>query len=250
MNTLILLPEEMIEDSCAEVRGERAARLQGQQDLCVGQSIRVSVLQRFCAWATVSAIENTRVCLSLGMARPLPPRMPVSIFVAVPRPQTVKKIISLAVQAGVENLFFVRSYLTVASYLQSHCLRPEDIEQEAIKALEQVWDCTPPRIRVIDRMGEFFERVLPELSHGSGDVELLLAEPLTEGTRSMAAISKRRPLKRVVLGIGPEKGWSAAEQEGFTKSGFSLVHIDEREYRVETALAFLIGQLKMVLSSD
>lgn len=250
MNALVLFPEDLSADGGIAFDGERAVSFIREQNPVVGQQVRVAVLRQARFMATVLEVGEQVVRLASGSPEKVLARVPLTLVMAVPRPQTVKKVISLAVQAGVDAVYFVRSHLTVPSYLQSHSLRPEDLQQEVIKALEQVWDSHPPHVEVIDRMGRFFDQQLPLLISGNGPVALFLGEPLDGRTCSLGDAMRAGPFHRAVLAIGPEKGWSASEQEGFAAAGFSLVHLGEREYRVETALAFFIGQLQILLSGS
>lgn len=244
MNALILLPEELHDSRYAVMEGERATRFHSEQQLSLNQTIRVAVLGQFRALAKIVALSQSRIEIEIGEPLPARSRLPLMLFVAVPRPQTVKKVLSLAVQCGVSALYFVKSYHTIASYLQSHSLRDSDLKAESIKALSQVWDSHLPEITVIPTMAQFFNTIIPHYRSRYPLLHMMLAEPQQEGTVSLRHVSPFEANTFVALGIGPESGWSTSEKQGFRQAGFSLVHLDDREYRVETALALLLGQLK------
>jgi RsmE family RNA methyltransferase len=248
MNALILFAEELQKNNTiAVLAGDRAQAFLSEQKLKLKQTIRLAVLGQFHAYGEITALNLDRIEIAVAAPQPLRSRLPVALFVAVPRPQTVKKVISLAVQCGVTALYFVKSYQTVPSYLQSHSIREPDMRLEGIKALEQVWDAHLPEIRVLPQMADFFNVIIPEYEQRCDRLRLLIAESQQLGTIGFSRLAPFTNQDFILLGIGPESGWSDSEKSGFARLGFSLVHLDDREYRVETALALLIGQLKGVL---
>ena len=156
MNALILLVEELQDRKKAVLVGDRAKAFLSEQQLKLHQTIRIAVLNQFHAYGEITALGADRIEIRLAGPELPRSRLPVALVVAVPRPQTVKKVISLAVQCGVTALYFVKSYQTVASYLQSHSMREADIRAEGIKALGQVWDAHLPEIVVLPKMAAFF----------------------------------------------------------------------------------------------
>jgi RsmE family RNA methyltransferase len=248
MNALILFPEELQDKTRAVLEYDRAKAFISEQRLELQQTIRLVVLDQFHAYGKIIALSEDRIEIVVAEPEPLRSRLPVALFIATPRPQTVKKVISLAVQCGVSALYFVKSYNTVPSYLQSHSVRELDIRAEGIKALAQVWDAHLPEIQVLPKMAAFFNNIIPAYQQRYSRLRYLLAEPQQPGTVALSALAAFTKEDFVLLGVGPEKGWSDSEKEGFAKLGFSLIHLDDREYRVETALALLLGQLKGVIS--
>jgi RsmE family RNA methyltransferase len=245
MNTLIVFENE-IDNNTILFEGKRAQLY--AKSLAVNQNIRLALLGKFCARGQVKLSSTEKVLIEIKEIIGAPERLNVSLFVAVPRPQTVKKVISLAAQVGIESLYFVRSYQTVPSYLQSKSLKNDMIQDEIIKALEQVWDSVPPKIEVLDSMKSLFTPILSEWKHAHKNNLLLLAEPQSEVTVSINKLIKNPTSDlSVMLGIGPEKGWTAGEINQFLELGFKFVHLNKREYRVETALALLLGQLQLLL---
>ena len=244
MNTLFIYSAEY-DGQEVLLRGDRASHYQAELD--IEQPIRIAVQGQFRARARVVANTQREIRISIEEIVEPAERLNVALVVAVPRPQTVKKVISLAVQAGISSLYFVRAFHTVPSYLQSKTLEPVGIEQEVNKALEQVWDFQSPQILVVTRMKQLFEQILPQWRACHPDSPLLLGEPKADQTRSLACMVDRQPPPAALLAIGPEKGWGTDEQRGFADAGFSIVHLADREYRVETALALFLGQLSLIM---
>lgn len=248
MNALLVQPSEVTSGGHIRIVGERARAVGDHHPLEVGGRLRIAVLGQFRGHARVEVARADLIELVVeDRAEPLD-RVPLTLLVAIPRPQTVKKVVSLAVQSGVERLIFVKSFLTVPSYLQSHSLRAEQLNTEVGKGLEQVWDCTAPQIEVFERMGEVFESLLPQFRADHPEALFLLGETPSERTCAIHEALRSRPFQRAILGIGPESGWSPGELEGFARAGFVLAHLGERHYRVETALALFIGHFQSRLA--
>lgn len=151
---------------------------------------------------------------------------------------------------GVSSLHFVRSELGEKSYLQSRSLDSAELEEETIKALEQVWDSRALEIVVHRTFSYFMEHkvsgiadLLAQESPG-GELARFVAHP---GGGSLGCKDAPR-LKDApsIVAIGPERGWSDGEIAAFTNAGFEVLGLGERVVRVELALVFLLGRLTML----
>lgn len=245
MNSLIILPTECVDASCAVLTGERAAYAYTTHETRKGQVVKIAVLGGLRGEGRVSESSQERVELVLDVGRkPLPVR-PWDLVVGVCRPQTIKKVVQAAVMLGVRSLHFVRSERGDKSYLQSTTLSPESLQEETIKALEQIWDSRAPQIVVHRSFDYFCSHKLSALGEGAASIKLV-AHP-QEDTPSGVHI----PLEARggVVAIGPERGWSDAEVERFRSAGFAVVGLGERVLRVEVALTFLMGHLEALLPS-
>ncbi len=250
MNSLVVLPIEMIDETRALLEGPRAAYAFETHGVREGQVIKVSVLGGLRGEARIHEATPTRVVLEAHLALPCRERLPISLVVGVCRPQTIKKVVQAAVMFGVSSLHFVRSELGEKSYLQSRALDPEELEGETIKALEQVWDSHAPEIVVHRTFSYFMEHKVSGIADilgresARGEIARLVAHP---GGRSLGCEDATR-LKdaAAIVAIGPERGWSDGEIAAFSNSDFEVLGLGERVVRVELALVFLLGRLTML----
>jgi 16S rRNA (uracil1498-N3)-methyltransferase len=242
MNSLIILADECVGDKQAILTGDRARYAYETHELRQGACCRVALLGGLRGDGIVEEATRDRVVMAITLTLAPLERVPIDLIVGVPRPQTVKKVIQAAVMLGVRSLHFVKSELGEKSYLQSRALSEEGILEEGAKALEQIWDSRLPTIEVHRNFSYFMRNKLPPLTQEEG-VACLLADPTG---RELTTADK--PLVRLaqVVAIGPERGWSEGEVKIFKYSGFSVVGLGERVVRVEVALVFLIGQLRLV----
>lgn len=247
MNSLIILPGECVDASCAELLGVRAAYAFETHGLRPGQRVKAAILGGLRGEALVRESSAERVVLELALS--LPPRdlRAVDLIVGVSRPQTIKKVVQAAVMLGARSLHFVCSEKGEKSYLQSTALLEESLQQESVKALEQVWDSRPPSISVHRSFRYFSENKLESLAGAAGGVKLI-AHPSGERVARALTDAKqadgRGPASGVIVAIGPERGWSDAEVATLLQRGFRVVGLGERVLRVEIALTFLLGQLE------
>ncbi|MFM1847515.1 MAG: hypothetical protein RL417_989 [Pseudomonadota bacterium] len=238
MNALILLPHEVNPGGDVVITGARVASVIREHDLTPGLRVTAAVLGGKLGHAKIIGVTTEEITATVNLERDPPPRARAELIVAVPRPQTVKKIIHLAATLGLDRLHFIRSLHTVKSYLQSSSLSPAGIEEEIVKGLGQAVDSLPPQVAVHRSFERFAEEVLPHFvtkgwacaltdTHGAPRISAQLF-PGTNGG---------------VAAIGPESGWSDFEREAFLRAGFKTVSLGERMLRVEFAAAVALAEL-------
>jgi len=250
VNSLLLLSHEVRDDSCAILEGARARYAFETHGVREGQSMKVAVLGGLRGEGRVLSASLEMVTLALELTCTQVEPIPVTLIVGVSRPQTVKKVIQAAVMFGVSSLHFVRSEQGEKSYLQSRSLDEDQIQEETIKALEQVWDSRPPQIVVHRTFSYFMDNKLPDIVSSAqdgpfhGKVLKLIAHP--GGTPLGCADASRVATAHSIIAVGPERGWSHEEVETFQRAGFGVVGLGERVVRVELALVFLLGKLALL----
>ena len=245
MNSLIILPEERLSPELGEIRGQRADELCELHELKVGIRIRAAELNGLRGEATV--LEVSPGLLRLGLCldtSPLPPN-PLHLLIAVPRPQTVKKVLQSATSLGVQSIFFSGTERGIKSYLQSKSLLPGAIRDEIITGLSQACDSVAPQVEICRSLKHLMRIRLAEQDWYPQALRLVAvtgeapAQPLS----SLKLQSSGQP---AVIAIGPEAGWSIEEIELFQSAGFLAISLGPRILRVETAVCCLIAQLDML----
>jgi 16S rRNA (uracil1498-N3)-methyltransferase len=268
MNSLIILQDECVDPTSAILVGGRAHYAFKTHGVTTGQRIRVAVMGVSRGEAIVERASESEVCLTIVESMPSLPFEPVDLVVGVPRPQTVKKVIQAAVMLGARSLHFVRSEKGDKSYLQSRSLEPDLIQEETIKALEQVWCAMAPDILVHRSFPEFAKEILPTLSAPTLSAPTLSAPTLSATTLSATTLSAParacwvvdpsgaefaladtaviRAASAITLAIGPERGWSVAEIQAFGSAGWRVLGLGDRVMRVELAVVFVLGQVRLL----
>jgi 16S rRNA (uracil1498-N3)-methyltransferase len=162
-----------------------------------------------------------------------PPADPLHLVVALPRPQTARKILNEATSLGVASIRFFPSEKGEPGYARS-----------------SLWKTPEWRRHLLEGAAQAFDTRLPEVVHAAGLRELIDALPAGcagigldnyEAPRRMAPAGAARPL---ALAFGPERGWSAAERDVLRRGGFQLAHLGGRVLRTETAVVAAISIAK------
>lgn len=219
-------------------------RFQERAPLAVGDSCRLIQWQGSRALGRIIALSQTEVwCRVESVFSPLP-RLPLEAIIALPRPQTVKKVVQTATLLGFSHLHLVRAKHSEKSYLTSHILQPGALRSEIEQALEQGFDSTPLEVSVHPRFLPFVEDVLPSRPHFAF-AQKYVAE---EGGVPVQTLNGGRP-QACFFAIGPEAGWDPFELERFSKMGFQRVGLGPRILRVELACALLGGSLQQLFGS-
>ncbi|MCO6431449.1 MAG: RNA methyltransferase [Deltaproteobacteria bacterium] len=244
MNSILLLAQDLESPASATLKGDRARAVQLRHSLKPGVRTKAALLNGLRGHVTVIEASPDKISLQLELNQPPPPRRSIDLIVAVPRPQTVKKVISLSTIAGIRSLTFVRSEHTEKSYLSSKSLREEEIFRQVELGLEQAFDSVPPEIVIFDSFWSFKKERLESSIPGRAGF-LAHAGERSSGLQVFTAALKG--CASAALAIGPESGWSLKEHEVFIEHGFHKISLGERIFRVEQAAAVLLGQLLLAL---
>lgn len=175
---------------------------------------------------TIQAInaDTLELAFTWGAALPAPP--PITLIVGLPRPQTARDVLRDASTLGLAALHFVRTEKSDPNYVQS-----------------SLWTSGEWRRHVIAGAEQAFATQLPEVSFDRTLSELLAALPASGHRVALDNYEAQTALSTVnfnalpiVLAIGSERGWSAAERDLLRATGFDLLHLGERVLRTETAV--------------
>jgi 16S rRNA (uracil1498-N3)-methyltransferase len=182
---------------------------------------------------TVTAIDSNAIAIRFEALEEPPAADPIHLIVALPRPQTARKILSDATALGVSSIRFFQSEKGEPSY-----------------ATSSLWSTAEWRRHLVEGAGQAFDTRLPEILHLPGPGESIASLPAGcvrialdnyEGTRRMGPVGTRTPL---ALAFGPERGWSAAERDLLRASGFEIAHLGPRVLRTETAVVAALSIAK------
>lgn len=159
--------------------------------------------------------------------------LPISLLVGLSRPQTCRKVIEQASALGVSEIFFFKAQKSEPSYAESS-LWEEEWHRLLIKGAEQAFSCHLPRCEKVD----FLEEAIKSSSFSDSRFAL----DIYEASYSLSEMKKRKE-DRILIAVGPERGWSEVEREKLRNHGFTLCHMGQRVLRVETAVVASIGYL-------
>lgn len=184
---------------------------------------------------TLVAVSPEAITLSFAWTEVPPPPDPLHLLIGLPRPQTARDILRDATALGVASLHFVRTAKGESSYAHSKLWQSGEWERHLVAGAEQAFCTRLPRVS----HGHSLSSALAGLPSGS----TRLALDNYEAPAALATCDLPPP-QPVVLALGAERGWSAAERDLLRAAGFTPVHLGRRVLRTETACIAAVTLLK------
>jgi len=170
---------------------------------------------------------------SLDIHSPPPPRLPIHIAVGFPRPIQIRRLLRDLSSLGVEAIDLVGTDLGEKSYRDTKLLDDGGARMALVEGAVQSRDVTIPRLRAFASLGKW----LGGRGWGKGKALLVAADNVRPaGSMSQMGLAWEGGGKgRVVLAVGPERGWSDPERGLFESAGFLRLSMGGRALRTETA---------------
>lgn len=179
--------------------------------------------------AVVAGIDEKGVWLEqVQLDTPPPPKLGISVVLALPRPKVYRRLMVDMAAMGVDRVVVVNCARSEKSYWQSPLLAKTDAFLR--EGLQQGVDTRPPVVRFERRFRPFVEDRLADL--GS---RVLVAHPY--GDRHVAECARPD-----VVAIGAEGGFVEYEIQLLRKQGAAVAHMGRRVLRTEAALSAALGR--------
>jgi RsmE family RNA methyltransferase len=184
---------------------------------------------------TLVAVEEERLLITFSWGESPPPLHPLTLLIGLPRPQTARDILRDATALGVAAMHFICTDKGETSYARS-----------------MLWTSGAWEDCVINGAAQAFCTRLPVVTHGRTLADILTVLPAGQARLALDNYESPTALSRtpavagqpVVLALGAERGWAAAERMQLRESGFTFVHLGERVLRTETACIAAVALLK------
>lgn len=235
MNVVLLERADFAAADRAHLRDERARHIRDILGATPGDTIRIGLVDGLLGSAEVLALDDAGVELRVALNETPPPKLPLTLILALPRPKVLRRVLRTVAELGVRELILLNTYKVEKSYWQSPALAPDCVRDYFVEGLQQSRDSVLPVIRYEKRFKPFVEDRLPELL---GDTVGLVAHPGIDATPCPLALD--RPC---TLAIGPEGGFIPYEVEKLQQAGLAQIQLGARILRVENALATLVAKL-------
>lgn len=235
MNLILLSPNDFIKPKTrVRLDDRRYLHIRDIHRAKEGDELSVGLIGGRIGTGKIASLtgEAIEMDISLNLRPPAP--LPVTLILALPRPNILKRALQAASAMGVKKIFLIHSNRVEKSFWLSPALKPEKIQEQLILGLEQGKDTVLPDVQLRKSFKPFVEDELPELIQGT---RALAAHPQAseECPRGI-----RQP---VTLTIGPEGGFIPYEIEKLAALGFTPVHLGNRILRVDTAVPALLARL-------
>lgn len=247
MNLIILSDTDRIGDDRFRLSDHRAEHIRTVLKSGPGDSIEAGLLDGPIGKATVQHIDNESVTLvvteTVGLVYPWPQ---IDLICALPRPQTLKKVLLSSAMMGVRRLDLVRARRVERSYYHSPLLQPDNYRPYLLEGLAQGKLTRMPEVHVYERFRPFFEDILRARDEQTnGAIVKILPEP--EATLSIGrTVNMTSPPEVLQVAIGPEGGWVDFELELMQQQRFSPVLLSRWVLRVEHAVTAVLAQIELL----
>ncbi|HEX4846429.1 MAG TPA: 16S rRNA (uracil(1498)-N(3))-methyltransferase [Geothrix sp.] len=231
---MLLLPEDLVAPDRAVLTGRRLAHVREVHRAGLGDDLTVGLLDGAMGRGRVLRLDEEALELALSLDQAPPPKLPLTLVIAVPRPKVLNRVVAAAASLGAARLVLLNAWKVEKAYWASPKMKPESLREQLILGLEQAKDTVLPELRLARLFRPFVEDELPGLLAGGTG---LLAHPGAGGAGPEVLAAP------VTLAIGPEGGWIDAEVQSLLKAGLQPLDLGPRILRTETALAALVGKL-------
>ena len=233
MNVLLLLDEDFLDPGRVRLAGRRLAHAREVLGARPGDGLRVGRLGGRLGRGRVTRLDAEALELEVALEAEPPPKIPLTLLLALPRPKALDRCLQSAASLGVARIVLLNAWRVEKAYWASPKLEEAHLREQLILGLEQARDTVLPELHLARLFVPFMDGASPAF----GAARRLLAHP---GAEAPCPRSLDEP---TVLALGPEGGWIASELDTFDRAGFEAVSMGPRVLRTETALAALVGRL-------
>jgi RsmE family RNA methyltransferase len=234
VNLLLFDAAEREGDDRVRIRGRRARHLREVFGASPGHVLPVGEIDGRLGTGTVLHLDGDEALLAVTLERDPPPRLPLVLVLALPRPKMLRRLLRAVAEFGVSDLILINSERVEKSFWQSELLADSALRDYCLAGAAQARDSRLPTVTLRRRFRPFAEDELPARCAGR---QALVAHP---GAALPCPASPAGPL---LLAIGPEAGFNAFEVELLEAAGCRPVSLGLRTLRVETALVAALGRL-------
>lgn len=236
MNLLLLTPDHFINDHEVQLDQRQCDHVLRIIKPDVGSYLTVGKLGGKMGRARVSYLGQKDVKLdSVELLDDAPPQLPLTLLLAMPRPQQLKRILQTVATIGVKKICFIQTQRAEKSFWQSPSATDSAIRDQLILGLEQGKATHLPIIEKHPRFKLFVEDVLPGLTENTLN---WVAHP-----GNFPFVSHVGEQQAATLAIGPEGGFVTHEITLLKEQGFEARQLGPRILKVETAVTALIAKM-------
>ncbi len=275
MNLLLVEPGEVGADGVALLSGARAEHVRHVLRAQPGQGVRIGAVDGGHGIGTVLSLDEQAIALRCTIDDMTPPRPPVDLLLALPRPKVLRRLWAQLAALGVGRIILTNAERVERNYFDTHLLDVDVYRPLLIEGLQQARDTRLPVVTIHRRLKVLVEDDLDRLCP---NVVRLVADPgaattfataLGDGVSAAAMVgageSARYPpvaseapdtvavaepkgdVPRALLAVGPEGGWTEFELRLLQAHGFGAVGMGRRTLRSDTACVALLALLHEAL---
>ena len=234
MNLILLFDTDFVATNRVRLTDRRFEHVRDIHRAHAGDEMCVGLLNGKMGKGSITAIGDDAVEMDVRLDQNPPPALPLTLIMALPRPNALKRSLICAASLGIKRIILLNFSRVEKGLWNSSALRPEVIREHLVLGLEQGKDTVYPQVELRKRFKPFVEDELPALAKGT---LALVAHP---GTGKASPKGVQGP---TTLIIGPEGGIIDYEIEQLTSLGFQTIDLGARILRIESVLPYLVGKI-------
>ncbi len=235
MNIILLEDTQFISEHEALATPRQSTHIKQILKSASGDRVSIGRLGGALGSATVHWQDDRCTLAEVTLDTPPPSPLPLSLILAMPRPQMLKRILQTVSMFGVSRLYLIQTARVEKSFWSSPSATEAAMREQLLLGLEQAKATQLPQIHTFRRFREFVEDHCPGLTAGHRNI-LAHPGPYPFCPSGVSA----SPL---TLAVGPEGGFNEFEVERFIAGGFEPVQFGPRILKVETAVTALLARL-------
>lgn len=204
----------------------------------IGDTLCIGAVNGPKGTARIEEIRENQLILSASWENaPPPPLPPIELWIALPRPQTARKILFEGTTIGVSAIRFFMAARSDPAYARSSLWSTDEWRQCCWRGAEQAFDTRLPEVSMDESTEICLQRASSTPTRWALDVY--------EGNQGLC--EQEPGTTPLILALGPERGWASSDRSLLRDNGFALLHLGNRVLRLETAAlaALLIAQIRM-----
>ncbi|AKJ63343.1 16S rRNA (uracil(1498)-N(3))-methyltransferase [Kiritimatiella glycovorans] len=242
MNLILIEPGEIDPEGRAQLKDARAVHIRKVLGARAGQRLRIGLIDGPRGIGTVERAEESGVVLSCSVEIARPPRPPVDLLLALPRPKILKRLLAQLAAVGVGRIMLTNAEKVERYYFDSHVLDAAFIRARLVEGLQQAGDTRVPDVFIRRELKPFLEDELDALEPES--VRLLAHPRAGRPPEDALRAADPRGERRVLAALGPEGGWTDYELDMIGQHSFIPVTMGPRTLRSDTAAIALHARIR------
>ena len=176
MNLVLLLLEDLVAADRARLTGRRLQHVREVHRAKVGDDLAVGLLGGKMGKGRVLRLDDEALELALILDQTPPPKLPLTLVIAVPRPKVLNRVVAAASSLGAARVVLLNAWKVEKAYWASPRMKPENLREQLLLGLEQAKDTVLPDLHLARLFRPFVEDELPGLLAGGTG---LMAHPGT-----------------------------------------------------------------------
>lgn len=247
MNLIILLPEDKVNDNLFMINDYRSEHLLKIIKVNKNSIIQSGILNGDKGISKILDIDANKIYLdfSQDFALKTKEKYEIDLICAMPRPQTLKKILSLCGTFEIRSLTLISSNRVEKSYYQSPLLEEAKLNHFLIEGLMQGKFTRLPKVKIFDKFKRFWDEEYNENLFPNFKKSIkLIAHPETTTT---IYDNFENTLKNYMIVLGPEGGWIPFEIDYIKSKNFIPINLGTPVLRVENACNAVLSQFELCL---